>query len=95
MSDVWNKVCQLKGKTLYTSARNRPFDIIDTQSDRIIFTPQNGNGTHRWATRKQIETMYDFASKNNSQITSIIVQEQYPSDRNTSYIASIINTLLK
>jgi hypothetical protein len=94
MSDIWNKVQKLEGKTLYTSARNKPFDVVEVRPDRIVFTPRNGSGAYRWADRRQIETAYQLAGSNNNYITAIIVQEKYPNDRNSSYIAAIVNIIL-
>jgi hypothetical protein len=90
---LWEQIQRLKGKTLYTLARNKPFDIVDVQVDRIVFTPQQGNGTQRWASREQIETIATIAATAPHTLTPALVQEQYPDDRNTSYIAAIVKAV--
>jgi len=92
MTIVWDNVQRLKGETLYTISQHKPFDIVDVLSDRIIFVPRNGKGTPRWASREQIEHICGFA-KTTQDIDRKLVQEQYPSDYNTSYIIAIVKAI--
>ncbi len=82
-----------EGETLFTTARSKSFDVVKVQSDRIIFVPQDGYGTHPWASRAQIETIFDLA-KGGKEVSPSMVQEQYPRDQNRSYIAAIVKHML-
>lgn len=88
MSQIWERVQELKDQTLYTLSRQKAFDISDVRPDRIVFIPQDGNGTERWASREQIEEIVN-QGRAGKEITRALVAETYKDDQNTSYIAAI------
>ena len=92
MTDIWERTHPLKGETLYTIAQRKPFDIIRILHDRIVFVPHDGNGTQRWASREQIETITHLV-QSGKVINPKLVREQYPNDQNTSYIAAIVKAI--
>ncbi len=92
MTTVWDSGRQLKGETLYTISRRKPFDVVDVLSDRIIFVPRDGKGTPRWASREQIEHICGLANIARD-VQRKLVQEQYPNDYNTSYITAIVKAI--
>jgi hypothetical protein len=88
MSEVWNRVRALEGKTLHTLKQGKRFSIVGVLSDRVQFVPEQGNGTLRWCTREGIEYIAGLGLKP-SELRSRI-QQEWPSDRNTSYVAAIV-----
>ncbi len=92
MTTIWEHTQRLKGETLYTISRHKPFDVIDVLSDRIVFVPHDGKGTPRWASREQIEHLCGLA-RGGQDVNRKLVQEIYPSDYNTSYMAAIIKAI--
>jgi hypothetical protein len=92
MSAIWSRAYHLKGQTLHTLARQKPFEIVDVLADRIVFVPQQGKGTERWASREQIERI-DALMRLGKELTQELVRLEYPNDYNTSYITAIVHVL--
>ena len=93
MADVWQRVQALEGRTLLTLARRRPFKIVAVSSDRVEFVPEQGKGTVRWFPRKDIEYIASLNLKREDLRARL--QEEWPSDQNTSYVAAIIYEVTK
>jgi ABC-type microcin C transport system permease subunit YejB len=89
MARVWERVQQLKGQTLHTLTRNKAFDVVEVHQDRVLIVPHDGIGMQRSIGREQIEHMFNLHQM--GRITSRkLVQEEYPDNQNTSYIATIV-----
>ena len=91
---IWNRVEQLKGKTLLTRARQKGFDVVDVLSDRIQFAPKNGKGTLRWLDRASIEQVAEM-NLEESELTPLRLKAEFPDDQNLSYMAAIVYAVTK
>lgn len=93
MPDVWDRVQELEGKTLHTLKQNKPFKVVGVLSDRVQFVPEKGNGTLRWFPRGGIEYIASLGVERHRLRARI--QEEWPSDMNTSYVAAIVHEVTK
>jgi hypothetical protein len=87
MATVWDRVRQLKGKTLKTLHRKKPFTVIDVLKDRVKVRPEGGNGTVRPLRGKVIEDFIDLGISREELRRRI--SDAHPDSRNTSYYAAI------
>ena len=94
MSDTWLKIKSLVGETLETLApkQKRPFTITEVNDRNIKFI--NSKGNKRQVTRKTLEHIVaqDWSK---SELSRKRIEEIFPSDRNTSYIAAILLEAMK
>lgn len=90
MLDIWSKVRALEGQTLQTLARGKKFKVVGVLADRVQFVPEDGTGTVRWCTRKGIEHIADLGL-GTDELTASRIQQEWPSDRNGSYVAAIVH----
>jgi hypothetical protein len=89
MSNFWNRVQSLSGQTLQTRAHNKPFDILEVRSDRIVFSPQAGSGRQRWISRAWLERVHNLRL-DESELTPSRLKQEFPNDQNLSYMAAIV-----
>jgi predicted transcriptional regulator len=91
--DVWQRVQALEGQTLETLKQHKPFRIVSVLSDRVQFVPKDGNGTLRWFPRQGIEYIAGLGLQ--PEEIRPRVQQEWPSDQNTSYVAAIVYAVTK
>lgn len=92
MSD-WNKVQNLQGKTLRTISRGKNFTIVTVTQDRVVFIPQDGNGTPRWVSRGMIDHLIALRI-DKSELSPSRIAREFPNDRNSAYLAAILTEIL-
>ena len=93
MSNLWERVKVLEGKTLYTLAQQKPFRIVSVTDDRIVYIPKSGSGAPRWSWRKDIEYLVDIRIRK-GELTPSHVATEFPSEYNSSYMASIVDEVV-
>ena len=93
MTDAWQRVRQLEGKTLLTPARSKPFRIVRVMGDRVEFVPVNGNGTVRWFPRADLEHIARQVVGLTAKEIQPRVRQEWPDDQNTSYVAAILREI--
>ncbi len=87
MATVWDRVRQLKGKTLRTLHRKKPFTVIDVGEHRVEVSPEDGNQTVRPLRQEVIEQFADRGIPREELRRRI--SDAHPDSRNTSYYAAI------
>lgn len=93
MINVWQHIKSLEGKTLFTLARHKPFDIVSVLNDRVVYIPKSGSGTPRWSYRKDIEYLVGLRMKL-GELTPSQVAEEFPSEYNSSYLAAFVEAVV-
>lgn len=94
MSEIWDRVHKLNGRTLHTLARAAPFRVVGVSSDRVEFVQQRSkNGTVRWFPRSDIEHFASLGLGRDEIRTRLMTE--WPNDQNTSYVATIIYEITK
>ncbi len=92
MENCWDRVMKLTGTMLYTTRDNKPFEILEVQSDRIKFVPKEGTGTDRYFLRKSLESICG-SELNLEAIRPGQIKKMIPTTRNESYAAAIIRKI--
>ena len=90
----WAKVEQLQNQTLEMLTHRKRFTIVEVSNGNVYFVPDNGAGTRRWVTRAMLEHIaaQDWAA---TDLRPKRIAGEYPSDRNSSYMAAILNAVMK
>ncbi len=91
MGTIWEKVQRLKGATLRTLSRQKPFEIVEVTTKVVRLVPQEGNGKRRAIRRDRIEHIAGLGLLPDELRKR--VQEQYPESQNTSYYAAIVHEI--
>lgn len=94
MNSKWNLVKQMEGETLYTLSQHKPFRVVSVLDDRVVFIPKTGAGTPRWSWRKDIEYLIDLRIKK-GELTPSQVQSEFPKEYNSSYMAAIVDEIIR
>lgn len=90
MSNIWTRIRQLEGQTLYTAARQRPFRI-DRVSNRLIFYTLGSTGNERSSLRETFEQIDNLGLKQHEITRGRVDEEITTADRfNTSYVHAIL-----
>ncbi|GAB4455993.1 MAG: hypothetical protein OHK0029_13120 [Armatimonadaceae bacterium] len=91
MSDFWNRIQALNGKTLKTRIQGKPFDILEVRSDWVIISPHT-SGKRRTISRSCLEHINSL-QLDERELTPSRLQREYSDDQNLSYIAAIIGAI--
>jgi hypothetical protein len=84
----WERVRRLEGATILTLHKVKPFVVCKVEDDRVRFRPDDGKGSERSVRRDQIERIASLRLSREELRRR--AQEEFPKNRNTSYIAAIV-----
>ena len=88
--DCWSEIAQLKGHTLKTLDRRKPFDVVAITDQTVIVKPHTSS-KERFIDRQEIEGAFDQLMRQ-GQISRAEIQARY-SPRNPAYVATLLATL--
>lgn len=90
MADVWKRIQQLEGQTLYTAARHTALRIDYVSDAQVFFTPES-TGKPRFCARTTFEHLAGLGLQPHELTRSRISEEEIRGDRfNTSYVHAIL-----
>jgi hypothetical protein len=91
MPDPWQRVRPLEGRTLYTTARRAPFDMVSVTDDGIQIRVQS-SGKRYSVPRREIEEALALGLKDD-ELRTAKVRREGASEFHPSYVVAILKAI--
>jgi hypothetical protein len=95
MDDLWGRIKQVEGRTLYTEAKHRPFTVEEVTSAGLTMVPLS-SGIRTYSKRAKVERAYQLALARQAQRPGTALKASMlrsASPRNHSYLLAIFRAI--